>query len=153
MIRQHGFTVFEAMVVMTIIGVFAAIAIPNFNTSIKKTKIRKTADLVAQAMGYAKSYALDKNATIYFSVQASKLCLSRVSASGCELRSDSMDSDVAASMKDTSGSTPANISSFSLSGVYGTPTPKDVTATVSANGFSQSVNMNIIGLVTVGGLQ
>ncbi|MFC3533692.1 Tfp pilus assembly protein FimT/FimU [Vogesella facilis] len=152
MTREQGFTLFEAMIVMTIVGIFAAIAIPNFNTSIKKTKIRKTADLVSQSMNYAKSYALDRNATIYFSIQANKLCLSQVSASACELRSDSLDSDVAASIKDTSSSTPASISSFSLSGVYGTPMPKDVTATVSANGFSQSINMNIIGIVSVGSL-
>jgi len=148
--RQRGFTVFEAMVVMLIIAIFAAIAMPNFNSSIKRSKVRKNADLVAQTMRYAKESALNSNATIYVSVQGQNLCMSKVSAVGCELRSDPLTTDVSASMQDTSGASPSSITSFSISGVYGTPAPKDVTFTLSSGSFSQSVNMNLIGIVTLG---
>lgn len=148
--RQRGFTVFEAMVVMLIIAIFAAIAMPNFNSSIKRSKVRKNADLVAQTMRYAKESALNSNATIYVSVQGQNLCMSKVSAVGCELRSDPLTTDVSASMQDTSGASPSSITSFSISGVYGTPAPKDVTFKLSSGSFSQSVNMNLIGIVTLG---
>lgn len=148
--RQRGFTVFEAMVVMLIIAIFAAIAMPNFNSSITRSKVRKNADLVAQTMRYAKESALNSNATIYVSVQGQNLCMSKVSAVGCELRSDPLTTDVSASMQDTSGASPSSITSFSISGVYGTPAPKDVTFKLSSGSFSQSVNMNLIGIVTLG---
>lgn len=150
MSRPHGFTVFEAMVVMLIIAIFAAIAMPNFSTAIKRSKVRKNADLVAQTMRYAKESALNSNSTIYVSVQGQNLCMSKVSAAGCELRSDPLTTDVSASMQDTSGASPSSISSFNISGVYGTPSPKDVTFTLNSGSFSQSVNMNLIGIVTLG---
>ncbi|SCK18857.1 Tfp pilus assembly protein FimT/FimU [Vogesella sp. LIG4] len=150
MTRVKGFTLFEAMVVMLIIAIFAAFTLPNFATSIKRSKVRKNADLVAQTMRYAKESALNSNTTIYVSVQGQNLCMSKVSATGCELRSDPLTTDVSASMKDTSGATPSSITSFNINGVYGSPSPKDVTFTLNNGSVSQSINMNLIGIVTIG---
>lgn len=58
--REHGFTLIELMVVMLIIGVLAAIAIPNFVASIKNAKEAVLKEDLHVMRNAIDSYTMDK---------------------------------------------------------------------------------------------
>lgn len=56
--RQQGFTIVELMIVVTLMGIIAALAIPGFGNTIKNHQMRSTADNYYAAIRYARAEAV-----------------------------------------------------------------------------------------------
>jgi prepilin-type N-terminal cleavage/methylation domain-containing protein len=65
--RQNGFTLIELMIVISIIGVLAAIAVPNFRTARERSIQRSCYANQKTIMGAIESYHLDKGRAILIS--------------------------------------------------------------------------------------
>lgn len=60
----RSFTVIELLLVVVIIAVIAALAVPNFGSTYARVQLRKAADDLAYHMRYAQSYAVTKNTRV-----------------------------------------------------------------------------------------
>lgn len=58
---RNSFTLIEILLVVVIIAVIAALAVPNFGGIYARIQLRKAADDLAYHMRYAQSYAITKN--------------------------------------------------------------------------------------------
>lgn len=64
--RNKGFTLIEIMVVITIIGLFAAVALPAMSEMMAGSKTRSLADSIASGLNKARSEALARNVPMRF---------------------------------------------------------------------------------------
>ncbi|THT99400.1 prepilin-type N-terminal cleavage/methylation domain-containing protein [Lampropedia puyangensis] len=55
--REHGFTMIELLVVITIAAVLAALALPSFDSMVKRWRVRSAAENVVSAIYLARSEA------------------------------------------------------------------------------------------------
>lgn len=61
---MRSFTIIELLLVVVIIAVIAALAVPNFGGTYARVQLRKAADDLAYHMRYAQSYAITKNTPV-----------------------------------------------------------------------------------------
>lgn len=63
--RQHaGFTLIEALVVIAIVGIFAALAAPSFSNTIANMRIKSTSFDLVNDLNAARSEAIKRNAEV-----------------------------------------------------------------------------------------
>ena len=62
--RQAGFTLVEIVVVIGIVGVLMAVALPSYQTWIRNTKIRTTAESIQNALQLARAEAVKRNRNV-----------------------------------------------------------------------------------------
>lgn len=58
---QQGFTLIEAMVVIALMGVLAAMAYPSFSGQIERAALKRAASNVENALSYARMTAIENN--------------------------------------------------------------------------------------------
>ena len=63
---RRGFTLIEALVVLTIVGVMLAYGVPAFTTWLSNTRIRGTAESILSGLQYAKAEAASRNQQVRF---------------------------------------------------------------------------------------
>lgn len=137
---QRGFTLIETMVVITVLALITAFAFPSFQNMLVRNKVRNTVDLISQTIYMGKSEALRRNIKTYVEVIGEDICIGTTSG-GCELRREPLVNGVTVSA-----------TKLVLSPFYGAPSPAPATFTVTYSGVTQSVNINKLGMLSIGAM-
>lgn len=151
--KATGFTLVEAITVVAIIAILAAVAVPSFKSTLDASRVRKAADHIAQTIALAQSQALNRNVDVYLSVTTGTpptLCVSTTVATAtghtCDVLSTATSNGTSVMLSKAVAGTTATQVVFS--GLNGRP-DSAATFAVSANTASKSVVINVIGLVSL----
>lgn len=63
-LRCSGFTTLELMIVIAIIAILAALALPSFKTTLEKQRITRAAEAVLADLRWARAEAIKRNRTV-----------------------------------------------------------------------------------------
>jgi prepilin-type N-terminal cleavage/methylation domain-containing protein len=74
--RRHGFTLIEIMIVVGIIAIFAALAVPSWRAYQRNLQLRAAARSVANAFAWARSHALStgNRHVVVFAIDPNDVC-------------------------------------------------------------------------------
>ncbi len=151
---QHGLTLIELMVVIAIVAVLAAVAIPSYSSAVLSSKVSSTVNLVSQDLNFAKYYALrEKGKALYLTKKDGALCLSSIPSPGntCDIRNDLISSVVTLTMVDAAN-TSTEVPELTFDSIYGMPSQAvqfNISATNGSETKSKKIILNVIGLLKV----
>ena len=69
-LTQAGFTLIEMMVVVAVMGIVIAIALPSLNVMIANTQIRSVAESIRNGLQVARTEAVKRNESVIFTLNA-----------------------------------------------------------------------------------
>ena len=81
--RQNGFTLIELMVIIAVLGVIAAIALPSFQSTIDRRNLVAAANDIFAGLQYARSEAIKRNQEIEFHFDAGTWCYGIADTGNC----------------------------------------------------------------------
>lgn len=137
---ERGFTLGEALITVTVILILTTLAVPNFQYSLSRSKVRKTSDLITESIILAQNEALRRNVQTFLAVVGGNICIG-TTVGGCDLRQEPLITGVGVSN-----------TQLTLSPFYGIPNPAPASFTITYNGVSQTVTINKLGIVSVGAI-
>ena len=79
---QSGVTMLELIVVVAIVAILAALAMPNFSTWIKNSQIRSTAEAIQSGLQLARAEAVRRNTQVRFQLTTSGAATCALSTAG-----------------------------------------------------------------------
>ena len=138
--HECGFTLFELMLVIAIIGIAYAIAVPTFSAWRARSAVDNAAKTLLAHMKQARALAMAENRSVSITFSSNDYTFDAVPAGGsCDLcknevrKFSEFSSDL--TMTPTTTRTFSSLGTVSQSG----------SVTIAAGGFSKQVTLNVIG--------
>ena len=142
--RRHecGFTLFELMLVIAIIGIAYAIAVPTFSAWRARSAVDNAAKTLLAHMKQARALAMAENRSVSIKFSASDYTFDADTTGNCGLCKNEARkfSEFSSNLTMTPTTNPIT---FTSTGIL-TPGTNG-TITIAAGGFSKQITLNIIG--------
>lgn len=74
---EQGFTLIELLVIGALIGIFATIAIPSFNTLVENNRTQTSHNELVELLKYARAQAVTERSTVSVCVAATSVAVTR----------------------------------------------------------------------------
>lgn len=147
--KQRGITLVETLLVVVILSILLAVAIPSYSSSIQSSAVTKTADYAAQLINLARTTALNTNKPAYLTLESNNtvLCLSTTTSYACDIGREVVATNVTVAMNDAAGNLRAR-QVVTFDGMYAVPDSYAI-FNMNCKGKTKSVAVNILGLVQV----
>jgi type IV fimbrial biogenesis protein FimT len=157
--RQNGFTLIELMIIVAVLAVLAAIALPSFQSTIDRRHLVGAANNILADLHHARTEAIKRNQPIMFQFDADAWCYGIADAGlDCDCAASPGNCTVDGQQKVVMGETFRNISlsvigfdnetDFEFEPRRGFPS-RNGRFDLTVRGQSRSVLLNPLGRVTV----